>query len=77
MSSEEFDPDAEFKKIYERFHEGRILVTVATGELSDSTADRAGLVSTHAYAMLDIQHQGVTKLFMKYYLCIFKYAYNT
>jgi len=30
-------------------------VTVATGELGDGAADRAGLVPTHAYAMLDIQ----------------------
>lgn len=30
-------------------------MTVATGELRDGAADRAGLVPTHAYAMLDIR----------------------
>lgn len=29
-------------------------MTVATGELSDAEADRAGLVSTHAYAVLSV-----------------------
>ena len=28
---------------------------MATGEISDAEADRAGLVPTHAYAMLDIR----------------------
>ena len=34
---------------------GDCLITVATGPLSDSDADRAGLVSTHAYALLDMR----------------------
>lgn len=51
----EFNKEATFKKIMTRFHKGDVLVTVATGEMSDSAADRAGLVSTHAYAMLDIR----------------------
>lgn len=37
------------------FNVGDCLITVATGPLSDSDADRAGLVSTHAYALLDIR----------------------
>jgi calpain-7 len=39
----------------DRFHKGHCLVTVATGELSEIEADRAGLVATHAYALLDIK----------------------
>lgn len=35
-------------------HAGNALMTVATGELSDAEADRAGLVSTHAYAVLSV-----------------------
>jgi len=54
-SEDEFNADREFQRIYERFHRGHCLVTVATGELHDGQADRAGLVPTHAYAMLDIQ----------------------
>ncbi len=38
-----------------RFHKGHCLVTIATGEMSEANADRAGLVPTHAYAMLDIR----------------------
>jgi len=54
-AEEEFNADREFQRIHERFHKGHCLVTVATGELRDGVADRAGLVPTHAYAMLDIQ----------------------
>ena len=38
-----------------RFHRGEVLLTAATGELSDAVADNAGLVSTHAYAVLDVR----------------------
>lgn len=55
--------EKEFQKIFERFHKGHCLVTVATGEMSDAEADRAGLVPTHAYAMLDIQFIQGQKLF--------------
>lgn len=33
--------------------EGKVLVTVATGELSPADEERTGLVPTHAYAVLD------------------------
>lgn len=59
-ADEPFSADREFQRIHERFHQGHCLVTVATGELRDGDADRAGLVPTHAYAMLDIQLIQVT-----------------
>lgn len=34
---------------------GDALVTVATGDLPESEADRTGLVPTHAYAVLDVR----------------------
>lgn len=34
---------------------GDVLITVATGEISEAEADRSGLVPTHAYALLDIK----------------------
>ena len=34
---------------------GDCLITVATGYMTDDDADRAGLVPTHAYAVLDIR----------------------
>lgn len=64
--SQEFDKDREFKRLLERFHKGHCLVTVATGEMSESHADRAGLVPTHAYAMLDVREVKVSdKKFLK------------
>lgn len=54
-----FKADKEFKKLYDHFHKGNCLVTLATGNVSDAEADRAGLVSTHAYAMLDIREINV------------------
>ncbi|RUS82963.1 hypothetical protein EGW08_009300 [Elysia chlorotica] len=62
--SSEFDKDREFKRLLDRFHKGHCLVTVATGELSESDADRAGLVPTHAYAMLDVKEYKGLRLFM-------------
>lgn len=50
-----FNKDMIFRKLLERFHKGDVLVTMATGEMTDAQADRAGLVPTHAYAMLDIR----------------------
>ena len=50
-----FDPEATFKNLVLRLGRGQCLATVATGQLSDTAADRAGLVSTHAYAVLDVK----------------------
>ncbi len=33
-----------------------MLATAATGELSEAVADNAGLVTTHAYAVLDVRY---------------------
>jgi calpain-7 len=59
-----FNKDAVFRKLLERFHKGHVLVTMATGEMTDAAADRAGLVPTHAYAMLDIRDVKGVKLFL-------------
>ena len=45
-----------------------MLVTVATGEMPDEQADRAGLVPTHAYALLDIRLVNVTFIFIWFIL---------
>ncbi|PIK62226.1 putative calpain-7-like [Apostichopus japonicus] len=53
--AQDVDKDKTFAMLLKRFHKGDVLVTVATGPMSDVDADRAGLVSTHAYALLDIR----------------------
>lgn len=40
---------------------GNVLATVATGELSEREAERAGLVPTHAYAVLDVRRENVSE----------------
>lgn len=64
LGSSEFDANKEFSRLHDRFHKGHCLITVATGEISDAEADRAGLVPTHAYAMLDIREVKGIKLLM-------------
>lgn len=66
LGSQEFDPDKEFRRIVERFHKGHCLITIATGELSEAEADRAGLVPTHAYAMLDVREVKVNIQFSNF-----------
>ena len=49
-----------FDILLQRLHKGDVLVTVATGELSDTDAERTGLVPTHAYAVLDVRRINVS-----------------
>jgi len=58
-----FNADAIFNNTLTRFGAGHCLATVATGQLSDAVAERAGLVSTHAYAVLDVRLVEGEKLF--------------
>ncbi|XP_071446361.1 calpain-7-like [Hetaerina americana] len=65
-SDPEFNKDAIFDKLNTRHRKGDVLITVATGELSDAESDRTGLVSTHAYAVLDIREvKGIRLLQLK------------
>ncbi len=49
-----------------KMNEGQVLVTVATGEMDERVAERAGLVPTHAYAVLDVREvKGVKLLLLK------------
>jgi len=58
-----FNAEATFKLLLSRFPAGHVLVTAATGEMSEATADRAGLVPTHAYAVLDVREVEGVQLF--------------
>ncbi|CAJ0942281.1 unnamed protein product, partial [Mesorhabditis belari] len=64
--SKEFDPDKLFEKLLQRFHQGDCLITLATGKLDEATCSRAGLVDSHAYAVLDLRKfQGKRLLMVK------------
>ncbi|CAG9856353.1 unnamed protein product [Phyllotreta striolata] len=59
----EFNKDGLYEKIEDRLAKGDVLVTVATGEMSDMETERSGLVSTHAYAVMDVQTVDGVRLF--------------
>ncbi|KAJ8965118.1 hypothetical protein NQ314_004343 [Rhamnusium bicolor] len=55
MKEADFNKDSLFATLESRLAKGDVLVTVATGELSENDAERSGLVPTHAYAVMDVQ----------------------
>lgn len=57
-----FNKDAIFDRLKDGQEGGRCLITVATGDISDSDAERTGLVSTHAYAVLSLREIDVSAL---------------
>uniref|UniRef100_A0A4W3JZ96 Calpain 7 n=1 Tax=Callorhinchus milii TaxID=7868 RepID=A0A4W3JZ96_CALMI len=50
-----FDHEGTFRMLYQRFHKGDVLITTATGIMSEEEGEKWGLVPTHAYAVLDIR----------------------
>ena len=56
----DFNKDGLFRNLLKRWPNGDVLVTVATGELSEAVADHTGLVPTHAYAVLDVKQIDVS-----------------
>jgi len=57
---EDFNATQLFQMLETNLRNGNALVTIATGELSEIEADRAGLVPTHAYAVLDVRKVNVS-----------------
>ncbi|XP_072139599.1 calpain-7 isoform X2 [Mobula birostris] len=53
--NQKFNYEGTFKMLYQRFHKGDVLITTATGIMSEEEGERWGLVPTHAYAVLDIR----------------------
>uniref|UniRef100_A0A914VRZ6 Calpain catalytic domain-containing protein n=1 Tax=Plectus sambesii TaxID=2011161 RepID=A0A914VRZ6_9BILA len=62
----EFDKDAVFEMLFDRYHKGDCLITLATGPITQAESDRTGLVEQHAYALLDLRKvQGKRMLLVK------------
>ncbi|KAL6109824.1 capn7 [Pungitius sinensis] len=64
--NQSFSMDDTFRMLYQRFHRGDVLVTTATGVMSEEEGEKWGLVPTHAYAVLDIRdYKGMRFLQLK------------
>ncbi|KAM4600546.1 calpain-7 isoform 1-T1 [Polymixia lowei] len=64
--NQSFSKDDTFRMLYQRFHRGDVLITTATGVMTEEEGERWGLVPTHAYAVLDIrEHKGMRFLQLK------------
>lgn len=59
----DFNPTVDFERMFLHLHQGNALITVSTGFMSKNDEDRTGLVSTHAYAVLDIRKFKNIRLF--------------
>lgn len=57
-----FNASAIFDRLESGLANGRCLITVATGELNDDTAERTGLVQSHAYAVLNLKEINVSSV---------------
>ncbi|KAK5921573.1 hypothetical protein CgunFtcFv8_018928 [Champsocephalus gunnari] len=57
--NQSFSKDDTFRMLYQRFHRGDVLITTATGVMTDEEGEKWGLVPTHAYAVLDIREHKV------------------
>ncbi|XP_062278535.1 calpain-7 [Scomber scombrus] len=53
--NQSFSKDDTFRMLFQRFHRGDVLVTTATGVMTEAEGEKWGLVPTHAYAVLDIR----------------------
>ncbi|XP_004078382.1 calpain-7 [Oryzias latipes] len=53
--NQSFSKDDTFRMLFQRFHRGEVLITTATGVMTEEEGERWGLVPTHAYAVLDIR----------------------
>ncbi|TSK16117.1 Calpain-7 [Bagarius yarrelli] len=64
--NQSFSKDDTFRMLFQRFHKGDVLITVATGVMTEEEGERWGLVPTHAYAVLDIrEYKGMRFLQLK------------
>uniref|UniRef100_A0A3B3DZE6 Calpain 7 n=1 Tax=Oryzias melastigma TaxID=30732 RepID=A0A3B3DZE6_ORYME len=59
--NQSFSKDDTFRMLFQRFHRGDVLITTATGVMTEEEGEKWGLVPTHAYAVLDIREYKVNQ----------------
>ena len=62
--SEDIAPNAFWKRLYNAFEYGDVLVTVGTGKLSFREEKVLGLAGEHAYAIIDMKEEDDRRLFL-------------
>uniref|UniRef100_A0A8C6LKW2 Calpain 7 n=1 Tax=Nothobranchius furzeri TaxID=105023 RepID=A0A8C6LKW2_NOTFU len=64
--NQSFNKEDTFRMLFQRFHNGHVLITTATGVMTEEEGEKWGLVPTHAYAVLDIrEYKGMRFLQLK------------
>uniref|UniRef100_A0A7N6A093 Calpain catalytic domain-containing protein n=1 Tax=Anabas testudineus TaxID=64144 RepID=A0A7N6A093_ANATE len=64
--NQSFSKDDTFRMLFQRFHRGDVLITTATGVMTEEEGEKWGLVPTHAYAVLDVrEYKGMRFLQLK------------
>uniref|UniRef100_A0A3Q3KUL0 Calpain 7 n=1 Tax=Mastacembelus armatus TaxID=205130 RepID=A0A3Q3KUL0_9TELE len=64
--NQSFSKEDTFRMLFQRFHRGDVLITTATGVMTEEEGEKWGLVPTHAYAVLDIrEYKGMRFLQLK------------
>uniref|UniRef100_A0A8C6LKY4 Calpain 7 n=1 Tax=Nothobranchius furzeri TaxID=105023 RepID=A0A8C6LKY4_NOTFU len=58
--NQSFNKEDTFRMLFQRFHNGHVLITTATGVMTEEEGEKWGLVPTHAYAVLDIREYKVS-----------------
>ncbi|KAJ2520321.1 cysteine protease [Coemansia sp. RSA 1939] len=62
IQDQSFDEAQTWERMYKGLHTGDALITIATGEMGSDVAGALGLVSSHAYAVLDLREVGGSRL---------------
>ncbi|OAT14570.1 cysteine protease PalB [Blastomyces gilchristii SLH14081] len=64
LHDEDVIPDQLWKRLFNAFNYGDVLITVGTGSLTEREEEELGLVSVHDYAILDMQEVNGRRQFL-------------
>lgn len=60
--SREFDKERNWQRMVSGTRDGDVLITISTGDMSEAEEERLGLVTSHAYAVLDARQVGSLRM---------------